>query len=137
MSILAVTGPPLAAYTPWTVTSWPTLTGVLTLCVAVIMGSFVLWRQRRNLELAWGEIARVWERSLVRVNALGDLLPDIFLETDEHRNVTFANRAFFRITGYREEDLHAGLSLNELLEPADRPGLSRALERAAAGRNPG
>ncbi len=124
---------PLAMLRPWAVPTWPTYTGVTALCLAMLAGCWYLLRQRRSLEQAWGEIGRVWEQGLARATAVGDIVPDMLCELDENRTLTFANRAFFQITGYGEMDLQKGLNVIDLLVPTERPQLNRDLETARDG----
>lgn len=94
--------------------------------VLAVACAVALWRQHRALEAARAATGRVWERGLTRFNAVSDILPDILVELDPDRSITFTNRAFFEITGYGERDMRCGPTLMDLVVPWDRPRLERA-----------
>jgi diguanylate cyclase (GGDEF)-like protein/PAS domain S-box-containing protein len=54
-----------------------------------------------------------------RFKDLVELLPEIVLEINKDQRITFANQAFFEITGYREEDVENGLYLTDILTLED------------------
>ena len=54
-----------------------------------------------------------------RFKDLIELLPEIVLEVNKDQRITFANQAFFEITGYREEDLENGLYSSDILTVED------------------
>jgi diguanylate cyclase (GGDEF)-like protein/PAS domain S-box-containing protein len=54
-----------------------------------------------------------------RFKDLVELLPEIVLETNKDQRITFANQAFFEITGYREEGVENGLYLSDILALED------------------
>jgi PAS domain S-box-containing protein len=50
-----------------------------------------------------------------RFRDLDDLLPEAIFETDQKLNIKFANKNFYRISGYSEGDLKKGFSVLKLL----------------------
>jgi diguanylate cyclase (GGDEF)-like protein/PAS domain S-box-containing protein len=54
-----------------------------------------------------------------RFKDLVELLPEIVMEVNKDQKITFTNQAFFRTTGYREEDIGKGLYLTDILTPQD------------------
>lgn len=54
-----------------------------------------------------------------RFKDLVELLPEIVLEVNKDQRITFANQAFFEITGYREEDVGNGLYFTDILTLED------------------
>ena len=50
-----------------------------------------------------------------RFRDLDNLLPEAIFETDQKLNIKFANKNFFRISGYSEDDIKKGLSILQLL----------------------
>jgi len=54
-----------------------------------------------------------------RFKDLVELLPEIVLEVNKDQRITFANQAFFEITGYSEEDIRNGLYSADILTPED------------------
>lgn len=54
-----------------------------------------------------------------RFKDLVELLPEIVMEVNKDQKITFTNQAFFKITGYREEDVEKGLYLSDILPPQD------------------
>jgi PAS domain S-box-containing protein len=65
------------------------------------------------------------EESERRIRELTDALPAVVYETDAIGRVTFANATAFDMFGYTKEELEAGISIFQLIAPAD-------LERARA-----
>ncbi|MBE3037109.1 MAG: diguanylate cyclase, partial [Candidatus Atribacteria bacterium] len=64
-----------------------------------------------------------------RFKDLVELLPEIVLEVNKDQRITFANQAFFEITGYREEDVGNGLYSTDILTLED---FKRAKEKISA-----
>ena len=58
-------------------------------------------------------------KSEKRFKDLVELLPEIVIETDYNMNISFANQSFFKALGYDKVDLDLGLSLKDILMPAD------------------
>jgi PAS domain-containing protein len=54
-----------------------------------------------------------------RFKDLVELLPEIVLEVNKDQRITFANQAFFEITGYRKDDVGNGLYSTDILTPLD------------------
>jgi PAS domain S-box-containing protein/putative nucleotidyltransferase with HDIG domain len=50
-----------------------------------------------------------------RFRDLDNLLPEAIFETDQKLNIKFANKNFFKISGYSEDDIKKGLSIFQLL----------------------
>jgi len=50
-----------------------------------------------------------------RFRDLDNLLPEAIFETDQKLNIKFANKNFFRISGYSKDDIKKGLSILQLL----------------------
>ncbi|HOX45668.1 MAG TPA: PAS domain S-box protein [Myxococcota bacterium] len=67
-------------------------------------------------------------RSEERFRNLAELLPEAIYEADPRGRLLYANRAAFETFGYAPEDLGRGLTVLDMLVPADR---DRALERFA------
>ncbi len=73
------------------------------------------------------------KRSEQKYREIMAMLPDIIYETDLSLRITYLNEAGRRITGYAEDDVHAGVSMTELLDESDT-GALRALLAAAPAR---
>jgi len=58
-------------------------------------------------------------RSEAKYREMTNLLPDIIYEADAQLRITYLNQTGFTLTGYTQEDLDAGLSIRDLVEPAD------------------
>ncbi len=57
------------------------------------------------------------EASEKKFKDLVELLPEVILETDQKINIKFANKNFFKISGYSTDDIKKGLSIFQLLSP--------------------
>jgi PAS domain S-box-containing protein len=55
-----------------------------------------------------------------RIRELTDALPEVVYETDAHGTFTFVNAACLHLFGYTNEELLAGMTLFDMLEPDDR-----------------
>jgi PAS domain S-box-containing protein len=82
---------------------------------------------RRQVEAAWAETGRIYQRGSARFAAVGDLLEDVLFETDTRHMLTYTNRAFHDLTGFRARDLRSGLSLADVLDVDDDTPLRREL----------
>jgi PAS domain S-box-containing protein len=67
-------------------------------------------------------------RSEEKYRELSDMLPDIIYETDTGLNITYFNKAGYRLTGYSEEDILAGLAVAYLVEEGECRRLEAMLE---------
>ncbi len=110
--------------------SWPAVVILLAALSLVGLTGLFMVQLRRQVRAAWTQAGRIHARSTARLDAVGDLLDDILFETDRTRTLTFTNRAFHELTGYRDRDLHGGLTLADLFEPAERARLLAALSPA-------
>jgi len=68
------------------------------------------------------------EESERHIRELTDALPVVVYEADETGRITFANATAFDLFGYTKDDLEAGMSVFQLIVPADRKR-ARALFR--------
>lgn len=91
---------------------------IVGLAGAILSVGFVL-QLRRQVQAAWAETGRVHQQSTARFVAVGDLIDDVLLETDDHHAITYTNRAFHDLTGFRLRDLRGGLSLTDVLDVDD------------------
>lgn len=114
--------------------SWPPLVLLGLGLSAVGAAALMVHQLRRQVQAAWAETGRVYQRSTARFTAVGDLLEDALLETDATRTITYTNRAFHDLTGYRHRDLQAGLRLADMFDLAGEGGLQEDL---ATLREPG
>jgi two-component system, cell cycle sensor histidine kinase and response regulator CckA len=67
-------------------------------------------------------------RSEERFRNLAELLPETIYEADPRGRLMYANRAAYETFGYTPEDLGRGMTILDMLEPAEH---ARALERYA------
>ncbi len=65
--------------------------------------------QQRNRAL------RMAEDTQMRYRDLADLLPQCVYETDRMGNLTYVNKAWFKVFGYEEADIDHGINLIEIL----------------------
>ncbi|QQS52588.1 MAG: response regulator [Bacteroidota bacterium] len=65
--------------------------------------------QQRNQAL------RMAEDTQMRYRDLADLLPQCVYETDRMGNLTYVNKAWFKVFGYEEADIDHGINLIEIL----------------------
>jgi PAS domain S-box-containing protein len=72
-----------------------------------------------------------------RFRELTDALPVGVYETDETGRFTFVNAAFFDQSGYKREELEAGMSVFQLIAPADRERARTAVRRRMSGEDVG
>lgn len=73
-------------------------------------------QMRRQVQAAWTETGRVYQRSTARMTAVGDLLDQVLFETDASQTLIYTNRAFHDLTGFQQRDLQGGLTLGDLLQ---------------------
>jgi PAS domain S-box-containing protein len=71
------------------------------------------------------------QMSQQRYKNLADLLPVMVIETDEKCRIKFANKAFFKITGYSETDIIKGLDICQLLVEEDRRRVLNNISRSS------
>lgn len=76
-------------------------------------------QMRRQVEAAWSETGRIYQRSTARFTAVGDLLDQVLFETDASRTLIYTNRAFHDLTGFHQRDLQSGLALGDVLRLDD------------------
>lgn len=99
--------------------SWPSIL-LLGLGLSLVGTTAIFVVQlRRQVQAAWAETGRIYQRSSARFTAVGDLLEDIFFETDATHTITYTNRAFHDLTGFRQRDLQSGLALADILDVGD------------------
>jgi PAS domain S-box-containing protein len=68
----------------------------------------------------WKRTEQALNESERRFRELADMLPLAIYETDEHANLTYANRMAFDLFGYSPEILRTGTSALAMLAPEDR-----------------
>jgi len=81
----------------------------------IAVATFLVITLRRQVQAAWAETGRIFQDSSARVDAVGDLMTAAYFETDDSQTLTFANRSFFQVSGYRRRDMHSGLNLATLI----------------------
>ena len=74
------------------------------------------------------KIEKELKESERKFKELVELLPETILETDQELNIKFANKNFFKISGYSKDDIKKGLSIFQLLSPES---LAKAQENIA------
>jgi PAS domain S-box-containing protein len=77
---------------------------------------------------------RVSER---RFRDMAELLPETIFEADADGRLTFVNRKGFELFGIEAEDLSRGVSVYDMLRPADRPRARQSVARILAGEDVG
>ncbi|GEM_PF-2437431 len=117
---------------PAVIASWP-VAALAAAGSALAVSGLLILRLRRQVRAAWTETGRIYQRSTARLDAVGDLLDGVLFEANASLVVTYTNRAFQVLTGYRDRDLHCGLTLGDLVAPEDRTRLLQDLDRAGAG----
>jgi diguanylate cyclase (GGDEF)-like protein/PAS domain S-box-containing protein len=73
------------------------------------------------------------KKSEKRFKDLVELLPEIVIETNTEQKITFANRSFFEVFGYYEEDLQKSLYISEILTPSDFKKSSEKISLLVSG----
>ncbi|MBA4368114.1 MAG: hypothetical protein C0403_10815 [Desulfobacterium sp.] len=68
-------------------------------------------------------------RSESKYRELTDMLPDIIYEADSNFRINYLNNAGYKLTGYTEEDIRHGLSLQYLVEKDDFSRLDEMLKK--------
>jgi PAS domain S-box-containing protein len=68
-----------------------------------------------------------------RIRELTDALPVVVYETDATGRMTLVNALFFDMFGYTKEELEAGMSLFQLIAPADRRRARALFRRSMSG----
>ncbi|MEZ4387532.1 MAG: PAS domain S-box protein [Candidatus Krumholzibacteriia bacterium] len=86
----------------------------LAITLVALTTLFVV-QMRRQVQAAWSETGRIYQRSTARFSAVGDLLEHVLFETDLSRTLIYTNRAFHDLTGFRQRDLQSGLTLTDVL----------------------
>ncbi len=114
--------------------TWPA--AVLVGAAASLLGltGVIVVQLRRQVQAAWAETGRIYQRSSARFSSVGDLLEGVLFETDATRTLTYTNQAFHALTGFRERDLRSGLTLHDLFEPDERQRLLEDLETESDSR---
>ena len=72
-----------------------------------------------------------------RIRELTDALPVVVYEADETGRITFANATAFGLFGYTKEDLEAGMSIFQMLVPADAERAHAVFRRRMSGEDVG
>ncbi|MGD0717890.1 MAG: PAS domain S-box protein, partial [Halobacteriota archaeon] len=72
-----------------------------------------------------------------RIREITDALPVVVYETDGTGRITFGNATAFDRFGYTKEELEAGMSLFQLIAPADRKRARAVFRRSMAGEDVG
>ena len=122
-----------AVFSLQTPASVPVVVLVAAAGAVLALSGLFIFQRRRQVQAAWAETGRIYQRSTARFDAVGDLLDDILFETNASRILTYTNRAFGALTGYRDRDLRSGLALIDLVEPEERSRLSQDLDPAHTG----
>jgi PAS domain S-box-containing protein len=68
-----------------------------------------------------------------RIRELTDALPVIVYETDTTGRMTFVNATFFDLFGYTKEELEAGMTIFQLIAPADLKRARALFRRSMSG----
>jgi len=68
-------------------------------------------------------------RSEKRFKELAELLPAMIIETDLNNKITFANRTFFKLTGYFSKDVDNGMHLHGIIVPEEKKKFKENLKR--------
>ena len=68
---------------------------------------------------------------------LAELLPQVVFEAGTSGKFTFVNQKGFELSGYRQEDIEAGLSVLEVMVPEDRDRARDNIRRLLKGEKPG
>jgi len=97
------------------------------------VGVFAIYRDITARRLA-EEALRASE---ARFREMSDLLPTPVAESELSGRLTYLNRAGFEALGCAPADLEAGLSIWEIVSPADAGRMKRRLKAMALGENPG
>lgn len=86
-------------------------------------------------EIKRGE--KVLRESEERFRDLADLLPQTICETDIEGKITFVNRNAFNMFGYSPPDLDAGLTIWQMIAPADLNKARENIQRILMGEDSG
>lgn len=68
-------------------------------------------------------------KSEKRFKELAELLPTMIVETDSSNKIMFANRAFYKLTGYLLKDVNEGLYVHKIIVPEERMRFQENLKR--------
>ncbi len=107
----------------------PLLLAILGAVMVALAAAFVI-QLRRQVRAAWVETGRVHAMSTARFMAVGDLIDDVLFETDDRQTLTYTNRAFHELTGFRRRDLRSGLTLADVLDLGGDADVRREFERS-------
>jgi PAS domain S-box-containing protein len=77
------------------------------------------------------------EESERHIRELTDALPVVVYEADETGRITFANATAFDLFGYTKEDVEAGISVFQLIAPADLKRARAVFPRRMSGEDVG
>ncbi len=80
---------------------------------------------------------KVLRESEERFRDLADLLPQTICETDIEGKITFVNRNAFNMFGYSPPDLDAGLTIWQMIAPADLNKARENIQRILMGEDSG
>ncbi len=108
--------------------AWPALVLIGAAGSVLGLSGVVMVQLRRQVQAAWAETGRIYQRSSDRIAGVGDLFDGTLFETDVSRTLTYTNQAFHALTGFRERDLRSGLTLNDLFDADERRRLLEDLE---------
>jgi PAS domain S-box-containing protein len=72
-----------------------------------------------------------------RIRELTDALPVVVYETDAKGRMTFVNATAFDLFGYAKEEIEAGMSIFQLIAPADRKQARAVFRRRMSGEDVG
>lgn len=68
-------------------------------------------------------------KSEKRFKELAELLPAIIVETDLDGKITFANRTFYKLTGYFSKDVDKRMHIHKIIVPEDRKKLKENIKK--------
>ena len=68
-------------------------------------------------------------RSEKRFKELAELLPAMIVETDLNNKITFANRTFYKLTGYLSKDIGKGMKIYKIIVPGERKKFKENLKK--------
>jgi PAS domain S-box-containing protein/putative nucleotidyltransferase with HDIG domain len=76
--------------------------------------------QETEIKKKHSEATEELVKSEKRFKELAELLPAMIVEADSNDKITFANRAFFKLTGYLSKDVSNGLHVYKIIVPKER-----------------
>jgi diguanylate cyclase (GGDEF)-like protein/PAS domain S-box-containing protein len=66
---------------------------------------------------------------------LVELLPEIVIELDKDKKITFANTIFFETLGYTKKDIEKGIYAKDVFDPVDLEKAEERMDRIMQGKN--